>query len=479
MFLSLCLCVTAVPLETLASETQIVENVQTTEESTEETKETESSELTEALNEGTEEAEETENSSTTEEASETEQISEETEVSVTEERDGTENTEGSSEQKTTEEASSETEQKDETEQEIEETEAVVSEETGEAESIEGSSEQTQEETTEDVSVTEYEAAAVSDDETITRVEWLQELTTAFEMSVEEANYPDNYFSDIDASSEYYYDIMLATEFGLIDIEAGNAVYPEDPATREFVAHTLNVCMGYVLEDSTYTYSESDSVTYPDDIQIAVNEGWFTLDGTNFLPENTITETEKAALIELATEMAASREIDTSYSNQYELQSDVIVVPEGTEFTLNDVNNLTIYDCPVSLASGDKFAVISGGFPVVRKVKTITVSGNETVIDAEEVSMDEAFVSLDMQGTVEGTLSEVQATMEDVELAYVVGGTAEKYWEDGIQYQTPDNLKESEISAVILEKSYEISADICKDYQIAQGTKATITWRSVM
>ena len=59
------------------------------------------------------------------------------------------------------------------------------------------------------------------EETVTRLEWLKALTTAFEMEVEEYNYPDNYFSDVDASSEDYYDIMLATEFGLVDVEAGD------------------------------------------------------------------------------------------------------------------------------------------------------------------------------------------------------------------------------------------------------------------
>ncbi len=117
---------------------------------------------------------------------------------------------------------------------------------------------------------------------VTRLEWLTALTETFEMTVEADNYPDNYFSDINSSHEKYYEIMLATEFGLVDVEAGDALRPDDAATREFAAHTLNLCLGYTLEAGTeYTFSEKDSVTYADDIQVAINRGWFALEGGAF------------------------------------------------------------------------------------------------------------------------------------------------------------------------------------------------------
>ena len=58
------------------------------------------------------------------------------------------------------------------------------------------------------------------DQIITRVQWLHDLTELFNMTVEEDNYPDNYFSDISEQDEYYRDVMVATEFGLVDVEAG-------------------------------------------------------------------------------------------------------------------------------------------------------------------------------------------------------------------------------------------------------------------
>ena len=36
---------------------------------------------------------------------------------------------------------------------------------------------------------------------VTRAEWLSDLVDTFEMTVEDYNYPDNYFSDLESSSE--------------------------------------------------------------------------------------------------------------------------------------------------------------------------------------------------------------------------------------------------------------------------------------
>lgn len=89
---------------------------------------------------------------------------------------------------------------------------------------------------------------------VTRIQWLQKLTETFDMTVEADNYPDNYYSDVSSDDSYYRDVMVATEFGLIDQEPGTELKPNEPATREFAAHTLNFCLGYELEEgATYTW----------------------------------------------------------------------------------------------------------------------------------------------------------------------------------------------------------------------------------
>ena len=53
--------------------------------------------------------------------------------------------------------------------------------------------------------------------TVTRAEWLKDLVETFEMTVEDDNYPDNYFSDLDVTSDYYYNILVAVQFGVVNV----------------------------------------------------------------------------------------------------------------------------------------------------------------------------------------------------------------------------------------------------------------------
>ena len=106
--------------------------------------------------------------------------------------------------------------------------------TEETEEIEESevSEETEVVTEETESTEEILKMALSGDE-ISRIAWVEELITLFDLTVEEDNYPDNYYSDISADDSFYRDVMVACEYGMIDLEAGEAFRPEDAVTREF------------------------------------------------------------------------------------------------------------------------------------------------------------------------------------------------------------------------------------------------------
>ena len=83
------------------------------------------------------------------------------------------------------------------------------------------------------------------------------------MKVEEDNLPDNYFSDITEQDAYYRDILLTVEFGVIAIEAGGKVLPNEPVTREFAAQTLNYCLGYKLDEGeSCTLRDAAKLEYP-------------------------------------------------------------------------------------------------------------------------------------------------------------------------------------------------------------------------
>lgn len=301
-----------------------------------------------------------------------------------------------------------------------------------------------------------QAASSSQKQTgeVTRIEWLKALTETFEMTVEEDNYPDNYYSDIDSSSEDYYDVMLATEFGLVDVEAGDSLKPDESATREFVAHTLNLCMGYQLENDTYSFSEAASVTYPQDIQIAIDKGWLELVDGNFLPEQGITGAEKNKMIDAAKGAVESTKIDSNYENTYQLTEGVIVIPNDIEVALTNDDEWTIYNCDMTLEVGDIIVVEVDGLPTARKVLSIQKKDGNIIVKIEDVETEEAFESLDVQGTVVADLAQAQATDDDIVLTYVVGGTKEKNYEDGIELQSLEEVKvqDKEVTAVIASKT---------------------------
>ena len=127
---------------------------------------------------------------------------------------------------------------------------------------------------------------------ITRAEWLHNLVYVFEMVVDEEALPDNYYSDLDESHKYYEDILLAVEFGVVDVEAGGALRPDDAVTREFAASTLNFCLGYQLDEGTeYTFADYADCLDPDSAQVAVDRNWFALISGNFSPATLVTESE--------------------------------------------------------------------------------------------------------------------------------------------------------------------------------------------
>ena len=241
---------------------------------------------------------------------------------------------------------------------------------------------------------------------MTRAEWISRVVDTFNMTVDDTStMPDNYYSDLTTDNPYYQDILLAVEFGLIDIEAGHPFRPDDPATREFAAHTLNFALGFQLDESAgHTFSESSSVTYPDDIQVAINRGWFTLSGGAFMPEQPITSAEAANMLDDAADVLAG---DTAGSgeNTVEFAEGVIVVPQGTEVSWDSTSEtVTITGYDGAIASGDIFAVYFDDYPMTYKAVDTTVNGDGSiVIKVTRDGTQEAILNFSYSGTAEADL----------------------------------------------------------------------------
>ncbi|HJJ00621.1 MAG TPA: leucine-rich repeat protein [Coriobacteriaceae bacterium] len=231
---------------------------------------------------------------------------------------------------------------------------------------------------------------------ITRAAWVARLVDTFDVTVADADeYPEDYFPDVTSSHANYTAIMMATDFGIIDVAGGDNFDPDGYVTRDFAAQTLNYCLGFMLEEGeTYTYSDSADATHPDDLQIAVNRGWFALADGKVNPNAFISAGEADAMIGDGAEVWHSSDDVTSVEDNIVLADDVKVVPATTEVNIaEDTSSVTISNCPVTLASGDKFAVYIGDLPMVYKAVGISIEGTTTVISTEDVEASEGYKSL--------------------------------------------------------------------------------------
>ena len=266
--------------------------------------------------------------------------------------------------------------------------------------------------------------AMAEEKPVSRIEWVQQLVKAFDMTVEENNYPDNYYSDMEETSAGYRDLLVAVEFGVIDLEAGSAFEPDQPATREFAAHTLNFCLGFQLDQGTaYTYAESAEASYPDDLQVAVNRGWFALQDGKVLPQQTLTSTEATAMLKDAAAVIAGDKVDVGHNNSFTYESGVVEIPESTPVEINEDGTITVVDLPAAVKVGTTFVIYRGGFPKGYKAVSIREDGQTSVLTVEKVALDSILSSADAEGRVQGDLADFEPA-DGVDIAYIFSDGSE-------------------------------------------------------
>ena len=311
---------------------------------------------------------------------------------------------------------------------------VVTEETEETETKNVTEEPEQAETenvTEETESTEeILKRALSGDE-ISRIDWVQELVTLFDLTVDEDNYPDNYYSDISTDDSFYRDVMVACEFGMIDLEAGEEFRPEDAVTREFAAQTMNTMLGFVPETDSYTYQDTADVTYKEAAQIAIDRGWVTVAAGKFLLEQSLTTEEHDAMIADAKKVLADAQIETGKENTCTFASGVVVVPKGTAVSIDVDGIVMIENCPVTIKQGTTFAVYVNDIVMAYKAESVRTDGTTTYITTSDAD-DGAVLNVDQQGELDVDMTEFIPADEET---YVANGvTVTEGMTRGISYK---------------------------------------------
>ena len=307
---------------------------------------------------------------------------------------------------------------------------VVTEETEETETKNVTEEPEQAETEnvteETASTEEILKRALSGDE-ISRIDWVQELVTLFDLTVDE----DNYYSDISTDDSFYRDVMVACEFGMIDLEAGEEFRPEDAVTREFAAQTMNTMLGFVPETDSYTYQDTADVTYKEAAQIAIDRGWVTVAAGKFLPEQSLTTEEHDAMIADAKKVLADAQIETGKENTCTFASGVVVVPKGTAVSIDVDGIVMIENCPVTIKQGTTFAVYVNDIVMAYKAESVRTDGTTTYITTSDAD-DGTVLNVDQQGELDVDMTEFIPADEET---YVVNGvTVTEGMTRGISYK---------------------------------------------
>jgi len=322
---------------------------------------------------------------------------------------------------------------------------------------------------------------------VTRAQWISALTKAFDMQIQDDHYPDNYFSDLTEDSPYYYDLLLAVEFGVLDIPAGGAVDPEGAATRAFAAGTLNFCLGFqTQEDQTYSFSDWESLSDPASAQVAIDRGWLEAVDGAFLPEEPITTAEMDTMLADAQAILAEDVIDEDHENTVVLSDGVVEVPMGTAVDFVSDSLLELTDCPVNLTEGDVFVVYNQDLPLAFRAAAVEQEGSITRVSYTRDGAEEALALCEYEGVLDVDLSSFQPDEEET-TTYSIQRSGGSPMARGINYddqtQTLTVTKSIKLSSgstgnikiVITNLRLEVkNSDSIGDYRYVLRGNATVT-----
>ena len=333
-----------------------------------------------------------------------------------------------------------------------EEESIPGESTGETVPGESTEETVPGESTEE---TLPDASVPEEPPEVTRAQWISALTRTFNMTVEDGKYPDNYFLDLSEESEYYYDMLLAVEFGVLNVPAGGNVNPDGAATRAFAASTLNFCLGYQgKEDQEYTFTDLESVSDPVSAQVVVDHGWLECVDGAFGPEIPITAAEMDTMMAGAAAIVAEDVIDADHENIVVLSDGVLEIPMGTAVAFVTDGILEITDCPVTLRNGSIFVVYNHTLPLNFKALAVEQEGNITRVEYSTEGAENALAVCDYEGIIPVDLSTFQPA-EDVTYS--------------IQRSTPSAGKARSIDYDADSQTLTAS----KTFKIADGTTSSV------
>lgn len=247
---------------------------------------------------------------------------------------------------------------------------------------------------------------VNSESGITRGEWMHNLAVMFELTTDNDGVSDAYYPDLTTSTQYFKDIWAVIDAGAVALEPGKNLRAGDSLTRDFAAATLNYFLGYQMEGSSYSFSDSADCTDPGSAQVAVNRGWFALSGGKFLPNQAVTSAEVIAMTKDAKQALKESTISAGGNSQYTFADNVVVFPKGVSLSFNEDNSVvTIGDTTTSVSKGDTFVVwLTSDLPGIYRADSVNKTGGNQIISISDADVDNALLDVNASGSMDVDLS---------------------------------------------------------------------------
>lgn len=226
---------------------------------------------------------------------------------------------------------------------------------------------------------------------ITRGEWINRLVTTMNYPVIESPTENKYFSDTDGSNVED-SINYAVGYDIIQLD-DEKFYPNNFATREFVAVTTVKALGFIPEEDIVCDDVSE-VENPKEAKIAVDLGIIDLINNNFQPKLNATISDANRAMKVVNEVLDSEVVSDEPIEEIVYRDGVIVFGEN-EVTIKDnkieVNCENVDD---KLENGNIIAVEN---QACYKIQTVERVNEKYVITVEDAELQDALQSTHIEG----------------------------------------------------------------------------------
>lgn len=248
----------------------------------------------------------------------------------------------------------------------------------------------------------------SDNESVvTRGEWVEMLATEFSMKEVSKSDTELPYSDI-SDSKYCPQIVTAYYHSILPTNI-EKFKPDEYATRDFAAYTLNNCLCYI-KNSNLKCSDFDSIKYKDAVSALTERGYFKLENDRFMPEKAVTTTEMDKIKLLIAQSLEGLKIDENHENVIDVNDDAVIIYDNVIKSI-DGNTVTLIvsDETSKIKEGSIFFVPNPENVVQMlsyKAESISVSDGKIIVVTSTPDIAEMYDKVDIQGIAKSDVNEI-------------------------------------------------------------------------